>query len=177
LRRDLPAEPLLAGFPIDHVAIAVRSTAEALRLYVGLLGLTPEPTVIATDDNVKTTFLDGSNARIEILEPLPGDSAVARFLEKRGEGLHHLCLVVPDLRRTLDRLTAAGYQLVDELPRRNERGDLLAFVHPKAANGVLIELYQADSVAQRGVTGGRSNGPASAPHPSEVIGAPARAAD
>jgi len=134
---------LLDGLPIDHVAIAVRDTADALRLYVDTLGLKPAPTVIATDENLKITFLDGSNSRIEILEPLTGDSAVARFLEKRGEGLHHVCFVVPDLTATLNALAAAGYQLVDEKPRRGIHGQLLAFVHPKSTNGVMIELYES----------------------------------
>jgi methylmalonyl-CoA/ethylmalonyl-CoA epimerase len=140
--------------PIDHVGIAVRDTAQAFRLYVDLLGLEAEPTEVAADENVKITFLRGANARIELLEPLPGDSAVARFLEKRGEGLHHLCLVVPDLAGTLVALSAAGYQLVDQRPRRNGRGDLLAFVHPKSAGGVLVELYQACATARGGACDG-----------------------
>ena len=177
MRGEPPSDPILTGCPIDHVGIAVRDTAAALRLYAGLLGLRPEPTCVASDENVKVTFLDGPNARLEILEPLPGDSAVARFLEKRGEGLHHLCLVVPDLARTLERLANAGYQLVDAQPRRNARGNLLAFVHPKAANGVLIELYQADSVAQRGATGGWTNGSANAGERREATGTPSGGTD
>lgn len=133
---------MLDGLPIDHVAIAVRDTADALRLYVDLLGLRPKPTEIATAENLKITFLDGANSRVEILEPLAGDSAVARFLEKRGEGLHHICFAVPDLVATLASLKAAGYQLVDEQPRPGRHGELLAFVHPKSTNGVMIELYQ-----------------------------------
>lgn len=133
---------MLDGLPIDHVAIAVRDTADALRLYVDLLGLRPEPTEIAATENLKITFLDGANSRVEILEPLAGDSAVARFLEKRSEGLHHICFAVPDLVATLASLKAAGYQLVDEQPRPGRHGELLAFVHPKSTNGVMIELYQ-----------------------------------
>ncbi|MGH2458873.1 MAG: methylmalonyl-CoA epimerase [Chloroflexota bacterium] len=133
---------MLDGLPIDHVAVAVHDTADALRLYVDLFGLRPEPTTIAPGENLKITFLSGANLRIEVLEPLPGDSAVARFLEKRGEGMHHVCFQVPDLPATLGALAAAGYQLVDEHPRTGVHGELLAFVHPKSTNGVMIELYQ-----------------------------------
>lgn len=133
---------MLDRLPIDHVAIAVRDTADALRLYVDVLGLQPGATEIVPAENLKITFVKGANARLEILEPLTGDSAVARFLEKRGEGLHHVCFQVPDLRATLERLEAAGYQLVDQEPRRGAHGQLLAFVHPKSTNGVMIELYE-----------------------------------
>lgn len=133
-----------SSLPIDHVALVVRDTATALRLYVDVLGLRAGPTEDLPAENVKATFLEGANARIEILEPLPGDSGVARFLEKRGEGLHHLCLIVPDLPATLRTLEEAGYQLIDQQPRRNAHGRLIAFVHPRSAQGVLIELYQEE---------------------------------
>jgi len=133
---------LLDGLPIDHVAIAVRDTADALRLYVDVLGLRAEATTIASGENLKITFLNGANTRIEILEPLPGDSPVGRFLEKRGEGMHHVCFSVPDLPAMLGALARAGYDLVDEHPRVGVHGELLAFVHPKSTNGVMIELYQ-----------------------------------
>jgi methylmalonyl-CoA/ethylmalonyl-CoA epimerase len=139
---------------IDHVAVAIRNTADALRLYCDVLGLRAGPTDVATAENLKITFLTGANTRIEVLEPLPGDSAVARFLEKRGEGLHHVCFVVPDVAARLQSLAAAGYQLVDERPRRNHHGDLVAFVHPKTTNGVLIELYQDRSAAIEDTAGG-----------------------
>lgn len=136
------ADEPLGNLAIDHVAFAVHDTRDALRLYVASLGMQAGATEIAEDENLKVTFLTGANARIEILEPLPGDSAVARFLEKRGEGVHHVCLVVPDLPAMLKRLHVAGYQLVDEQPRQNFHGRWLAFVHPKSTNGVMIELYQ-----------------------------------
>lgn len=133
---------LVGALPIDHVAIVTRDTAEVLRLYVGVLGMVAGPTETVPEENVKITFLDGANGRLEVLEPLPGDSGVARFLDKRGEGLHHLCVRVPDLPASLRALDAAGYQLIDRHPRRNAHGQLMAFVHPKSTNGVLIELYQ-----------------------------------
>ena len=153
--------PLSSTTPIDHVAVAVRDTADALRLYRDTMGLTAEPPEIVPDENLKVTFLKGANTRIEVLEPLAGDSAVARFLEKRGEGLHHVCFVVPDLEGALRSLAEAGYQLVDAHPRAGRHGELLAFVHPKSANGVLIELYEyrsaAFSHAAEGLTDGGPN--------------------
>ncbi len=136
---------MLDALPIDHIAIAVHDTADALRLYVGVLGLRPEPTEIAAAENLKITFLNGANTRIEVLEPLSSDCPVGRFLEKRGEGIHHVCFAVPDVEATLAALAANGYQLVDERPRRGLHGNLAAFVHPKSTNGVMIELYQEDS--------------------------------
>ncbi len=174
-RRDraMPGDELpLGGVPIDHVGIAVRDTAEALRLYVDLLGLRPEPTEIVPSENLKITFLKGANSRLELLEPLPGDSVVARFLEKRGEGMHHVCFVVPDVAATLRSLAAAGYQLVDERPRLGRHGELFAFVHPRTANGVLVELYQANPAARRRASGGWTNGGAPSPEQSEPDGSP-----
>jgi methylmalonyl-CoA epimerase len=162
-----PDHRALALAPIDHVGIAVHYTADALRLYVDVLGLHPEPTEIAADENLKITFLDGANSRVEILEPLPGDSPVARFLDKRGEGMHHICFVVPDIVATLRALAAAGYQLVDEHPRLGRHGELVAFVHPRPTHGVLIELYQVDPGVRRGTTGGWTNGSAHPPDGSE----------
>jgi methylmalonyl-CoA/ethylmalonyl-CoA epimerase len=161
-RSDHPTSAVPDGFdrtiPIDHVAVAVRDTGDALRLYRDVLGLRASPTDIAPSENLKITFLTGANTRIEVLEPLPGDSAVARFLEKRGEGLHHVCFVVPDVAAQLDDFAAAGYQLVDERPRRNHHGDLVAFVHPKTTHGVMIELYQERSAAPDRAAGGVSDG-------------------
>lgn len=144
--------------PVDHVAIAVRDTADALRLYVDVLGMTAEPVELVPSENLKVTFLNGRNTRLEILEPLPGDSAVARFLDKRGEGLHHVCFVVSSIVDTLGALEGAGYQLVDQQPRPGRHGEILAFVHPKSTNGVMIELYERRSAAQRGAAGGSANG-------------------
>jgi methylmalonyl-CoA epimerase len=127
---------------LDHVGIAVFHTEDALRLYGETLGLVADPAEIIPSENVKVTFLQGANAQIELLEPLPGDSAVARFLEKRGEGMHHLCFAVSDIETTLRTFADAGYALIDSHARPGRHGELVAFVHPKSTFGVLIELYQ-----------------------------------
>ncbi|HLZ10396.1 MAG TPA: methylmalonyl-CoA epimerase [Chloroflexota bacterium] len=133
---------VIGALTLDHVGIAVYHTEDALRLYRETLGLVAEPPEIVPSDNVMVTFLHGANARIELLEPLPGDSAVARFLEKRGEGMHHLCFAVDDIETTLLTFADAGYALIDTHARPGQHGELLAFVHPKSTFGVLIELYQ-----------------------------------
>ena len=127
---------------LDHVGIAVHHTEDALRLYGETLGLVADPAEIIPSENVKVTFLQGANAQIELLEPLPGDSPVARFLEKRGEGMHHLCFSVGDIEMTLRTFADAGYALIDTHARPGRHGELVAFVHPKSTFGVLIELYQ-----------------------------------
>jgi methylmalonyl-CoA/ethylmalonyl-CoA epimerase len=130
------------GLTLDHVGIAVYHTEDSLRLYGETLGLVADPTEYVASENVKITFLRGANARIELLEPLPGDSPVARFLEKRGEGMHHLCFAVADIEGTLRSFADAGYALIDEHARPGRHGEILAFIHPKSTHGVLIELYQ-----------------------------------
>jgi methylmalonyl-CoA epimerase len=127
---------------LDHVGIAVHHTEDALRLYCETLGLVADPAEIVPAESLKITFLHGVNAQIELLEPLPGDSPVGRFLEKRGEGMHHMCFAVSDIEITLRSLADAGYALIDSHGRPGRHGELIAFVHPKSTFGVLIELYQ-----------------------------------
>ena len=139
--RAIEAE-LAATFPVDHIGIAVRDTDTALHVYHDVLGLVLESSEIDLVANLKVTFLRGANTRLEIIEPLPGDSVVARFLERRGEGMHHVCFLVPDIEATLQSFSAGGYQPIDLTPRCGRKGELFAFIHPKTTNGVLIELYQ-----------------------------------
>jgi len=127
---------------IDHVGIAVKSIAEAARLYVAGLGLELERIETVSEQGVKVGFLPLGESEIELLEPLSAESAVAQFLEKRGEGLHHLCIEVPDIRAAMARLREQGARLLSEEPSQGAGGSLVAFVHPRSANGVLLELSQ-----------------------------------
>ncbi len=133
----------MAAPRVNHIAVAVRDTASALHLYADVLGLRAHPTTRLESEGVLATFLDSDGLRLEILEPLSDESPVGRFLDKRGEGLHHVCLEVPDLAAACAELSARGYNLVDEVPHRGADGHLLAFLHPRSTNGVLIELYQS----------------------------------
>jgi methylmalonyl-CoA epimerase len=133
--------------PIHHVAIVVRSIDEALPRYRSLFGLEPEgEPFVFESQRVRLCFVatgPAPAARIELVEPIDGDSGVARFLSARGEGLHHVCLQTDDLPRALDELAAREAELIDREPRAGAHGDV-AFVHPRALNGVLWELLSID---------------------------------
>ena len=128
---------------IDHVGIAVTSAADAGAGFSTLTG-TPATAVEPFESlHVRLCFVPTAGAQLELLEPLDGQSAVARFLERRGEGLHHVCFAVDDIRAEAARLAAAGYQLLDAAPRPGH-GGMVVFLHPRSASGVLVELLQRD---------------------------------
>lgn len=127
---------------IDHIGIAVKSIVEATRLYTEGLGLSLVHTETVESQGVRVAFLPIGESLVELLEPLTPESAVGRFLEKRGEGIHHLCIEVEDLEATLARLREQGTQLLNEQPVLGAEGKLVAFVHPRSAHGVLLELSQ-----------------------------------
>jgi methylmalonyl-CoA epimerase len=129
---------------IDHLGIAVKSIDEALKFYRDILGLSVSETEIVEDQGVEVAMLPLGESRVELLQPLGENSPVARFMEKRGPGIHHICIEVEDIAARLAELKAAGAQLIDEQPRRGAGGHLIAFVHPKSTSGVLIELVQKD---------------------------------
>jgi len=129
---------------IDHVAVVVRDLDVALHFYRDLLGIAPSRVLDFPQEGVRIAFLPlgGANgSEIELLEPINPEGSVARFLEQRGGGLHHICLEVPDIDRALEELRAAGAQVLDETPRRTAEGRGI-FLHPKGTSGVLLELVQ-----------------------------------
>jgi methylmalonyl-CoA/ethylmalonyl-CoA epimerase len=125
---------------IAHVGIAVPDIAAALPFYRDILGLTPHAPETA-DGAAIVSFTVGAS-EIELLEPRTPDGPIARFLNRRGPGIHHICYRVPDLDAALARCRAAGVRLVDETPRRGAGGRRIAFLHPKATAGILIELTE-----------------------------------
>lgn len=125
---------------LDHIGIAVKSL-EAARIYESL-GLRVEHVETVETQKVKTAFLSVGDANLELLEPSSPDSPIAKFIEKRGEGIHHICLRVDDIEAHLARLKAEGYRLVNEAPVPGAHGCRVAFLHPSAGNGVLIELSE-----------------------------------
>jgi methylmalonyl-CoA/ethylmalonyl-CoA epimerase len=131
----LPDRPRIA-----HVGIAVTDLDAALAFYRDVLGLTPHPPEQA--DGATIVSLPFGDAEIELLAPLTADGSIARFLERRGPGIHHLCYRVPDLDAALSACRAAGYRLIDEVPRTGAGGRRIAFVHPKATAGILLELTE-----------------------------------
>ena len=123
---------------IAHVGIAVPSIDDSLPFYRDILGLSPGRP--ETADGATIVSLQFGDVDVELLEPQTPDSPVAKFLAKRGPGIHHICYRVPDLDAALARCRAAGYRLVDEAPRRGAGGRRIAFLHPKSTNGILLEL-------------------------------------
>ena len=125
---------------LDHIGIAVR-TIESARIYEAL-GLSIDHVETVETQGVRTAFLSAGDANLELLEPTGPETAVAKFIEKRGEGIHHLCFRVTNIEEHLARLKAAGYRLINEAPVPGAHGCRVAFLHPAAGNGVLIELSE-----------------------------------
>jgi methylmalonyl-CoA/ethylmalonyl-CoA epimerase len=126
---------------LDHIGIAVKSL-DAARIYE-VLGLTVDHVETVATQKVKTAFLSIGDSHLELLEPTGPDSTVAKFIEKRGEGIHHICLRVDNIDAHLETLKAQGYRLINETPVPGAHGCRVAFLHPSAGNGVLIELSES----------------------------------
>ena len=133
-----PANPTL-----DHIGIAVADVAQALAFYRDALGLDVEAPEDVASQRVRAHFIPAGESAIELLEATAGDSPIAKYVAKRGPGLHHITLRVDDIRATLARLKAKGVRLIDEQPREGAHGSLVAFIHPSSAHGVLVELRES----------------------------------
>jgi methylmalonyl-CoA/ethylmalonyl-CoA epimerase len=126
---------------IAHIGIAVENLGDALAFYRDVLGL--EPRAPESADGATIVSLPFGGPEVELLEPATPDGPIAKFLAKRGPGIHHVCYEVADLDAALLRCRAAGYRLVDETPRSGAHGRRIAFIHPKSTAGILIELTEA----------------------------------
>lgn len=127
---------------LDHVAIAVKDLDQAISLYRDVLGLELSEVEEVPEQQVKTAIFGHGLGRIELICPTAPDTGVARFLEKRGEGLHHICVEVEDIEAAIAALQAQGAPMIDRTPKPGAGGAKVAFVHPKGAHGVLVELRQ-----------------------------------
>jgi methylmalonyl-CoA epimerase len=127
---------------IDHIGIAVESLEKALKFYRDAVGLDAKEFVTVPQEKVRVAMLPAGEPRIELLEATAEDSPIARFLKKRGEGLHHIAIRVPDLEAAVARLKASGSKLVTEQIQTGAEGYRYVFVHPKSANGVLLEMIE-----------------------------------
>jgi methylmalonyl-CoA/ethylmalonyl-CoA epimerase len=127
---------------IDHIGVAVNNLDEALAVYEKVLGLKHEKVTVVDSQKVKVAFLQVGDSRIELLEPVSKDSALGTFLEKRGEGIHHIALGVIGIDDILKKLKNQGVTLIDETPRAGAEGGRIAFLHPKSVKGVLLELCE-----------------------------------
>jgi methylmalonyl-CoA/ethylmalonyl-CoA epimerase len=138
---------------LSHIGIAVRALSSALPFYRDVLGLPVVP--LEDSDGASIAGLSAGQALVELLEPLAPDTPIGKFIDRRGPGIHHVCFSTTDLDGALDRCRAAGVRLIDEVPRLGADGSRIAFVHPSATGGVLVELTQRESVQPPGGSASR----------------------
>ena len=127
---------------VDHIGIATRQLEDGLAIWRDILGLQVDATEEIPEQGVRVAMLRVGESQVELLEALSDDSAVGKFLDKRGPGIHHIALEVDDIRAKLDELRSRGVRLVDQTPRVGAGGCLVAFIHPNSTNGILLELVQ-----------------------------------
>lgn len=127
---------------VDHIGIAVKSIEESLKFYEGVLGIKCQGQEEVVDQKVITAFLPLGDTEIELLQSTSEDGTIAKFIEKKGEGMHHIAFRVDNIEKALEELKAKGIRLIDEVPRLGAGGAKIAFIHPKASNGVLIEISE-----------------------------------
>jgi methylmalonyl-CoA epimerase len=127
---------------IDHIGIAVRSLADAVKVYESTLGLKVAGYETVEDQGVNLAMIPLGDSRIELLEPLHAQSPVEKFIAKRGEGIHHIAVSVDNIEEALARFKASGARLIDAVPRRGAHNSKIAFIHPSSTNGVLLELVE-----------------------------------
>jgi methylmalonyl-CoA/ethylmalonyl-CoA epimerase len=128
---------------IEHIAIAVKDLQSSNSLFAKLLGKEAFKEEEVAGEKVKTSFFQMGDSKIELLEALSADSAIAKFIEKKGEGIHHIAFEVADIKAEMKRLKDEGFELLNDEPKKGADNKLICFVHPKSANGVLIELCQS----------------------------------
>ncbi|TSJ46614.1 methylmalonyl-CoA epimerase [Fluviicola chungangensis] len=127
---------------IEHIGIAVKNLDEAIRTYTELLGTECYKTEAVESEGVKTAFFRVGESKIELLEASNETSPIAKFIEKKGEGIHHIAFDVTDIKQSMSDLAAKGFQLLNDQPKNGADNKLVAFLHPKSSNGVLVELCQ-----------------------------------
>ena len=133
-------ERVLSG--VEHIGIAVRDSDQAARLMCAILGAKVIESIVSHERGLKLTFLDLGETKVELLEPLTGEGTVAKFLETEGEGFHHIAFRVSDIKSALTFLRQAGVKLVEPAPQKGAHGNLMAFIHPSSACGILVELCE-----------------------------------
>lgn len=127
---------------VDHIGIAVKNMDEALKLYRDVLGLKLIDTEVVAEQKVKVGFIPVGDSEIELLESTAPDGPVAKFIESRGEGIQHIALRVENIEQALEELKAKGFRLIDEQPRYGAGNARIAFLHPKATGGILLEISE-----------------------------------
>ena len=129
-------------YSIDHIGIAVKDIKKANQLYEVLLNTPPYKSELVASEKVLTSFFQTGESKVELLEGQGTDNAISKYIEKRGEGMHHVAFKVEDIKAEMSRLKKEGFRLLSETPKKGADNMWVCFVHPKSANGVLIELVQ-----------------------------------
>jgi methylmalonyl-CoA/ethylmalonyl-CoA epimerase len=129
---------------IDHIGIAVKEIALAGKFYTDILGLKIEDIETVSDQKVNVAFIPITDSEVELLESTEPDGPVAKFIDSRGEGIQHIAFCVENIEEALAELKAKGVRLIDEKPRKGAGGAMIAFIHPKETNGVLVEICERD---------------------------------
>ena len=127
---------------IEHIGIAVKNIENATKIYTSLLGHSPYKSEEVKSEGVKTSFFKTGDSKIELLEATNPDSPIAKFIEKRGEGVHHIAFAVDDIQSEIVRLKNEGFIVLNETPKKGADNKLVVFLHPKSTAGVLVELCQ-----------------------------------
>jgi methylmalonyl-CoA/ethylmalonyl-CoA epimerase len=128
---------------IDHIAIAVSDLVSTVQVFETILGTSIYKKELVASEGVQTYFLQLGGTKIELLESVSEDSAIAKFIHKKGDGMHHIALEVDDIYQEMDRLKAAGFEVLNDIPKKGADNKLICFLHPKTTGGVLIELVQS----------------------------------
>jgi methylmalonyl-CoA/ethylmalonyl-CoA epimerase len=129
---------------LEHIGIAVKSIEESLKIWRDVLGFRVEMIKEVPDQKVKVAMLDAGTLTIELLEPLTTDSTIQKFIERRGEGLHHLSILVDNIEQKIEELMKLNLKMIDEVPRKGAHASKIAFIHPSSTGSVLIELSQKE---------------------------------
>lgn len=127
---------------IEHIGIAVKDLEASNEVFAALFGKTHYKVEAVESEGVMTSFFKAGPNKIELLQATHADSPIAKFIEKKGEGIHHIAFAVSDIEKEIERLTAEGFKMIHEKPKKGADNKLIAFLHPKSTNGVLIELCQ-----------------------------------
>jgi methylmalonyl-CoA/ethylmalonyl-CoA epimerase len=130
-------------YKLEHIGIAVKDMEASNELFARILGVAPYKQEEVASEGVTTSFFRTGDSKVELLEATRADSPIAKYIEKRGEGMHHVAFEVEDIHAEMERLRSAGFRLLNEEPKRGADNKLVCFVHPKTANGVLVELCQS----------------------------------
>jgi methylmalonyl-CoA/ethylmalonyl-CoA epimerase len=129
---------------VDHIGVAVKSLSDTLKFYQDILGLELQGTEIVDEQKVKVAFLPIGDTEVELLESTDADGPIAKFIEKKGEGIQHIAFRVPNIEEAIAEMKAKGVKMIDEKPRYGAGGAKIAFCHPKSTNGVLVELSERE---------------------------------